>query len=33
MLWLGVTYNINSFKHKKAQSKTEEDRSLIKLGL
>ena len=33
MLWLGLTYNINSFKHKKAQSKTEEDRSLIKLGL
>ena len=33
MLWLGVTYNINSFKHKKSQSKTEEDRSLIKLGI
>ena len=33
MLWLGVTYNINSFKQKKAQSRTENDRSLIKLGL
>ena len=33
MLWLGVTYNINSFKQKKAQSKSEDDRSLIKLGL
>jgi len=28
-----VTYNINSFKQKKAQSKSEDDRSLIKLGL
>jgi outer membrane receptor protein involved in Fe transport len=33
MLWLGIAYNINSFKQKKAQSKTEDDRSLIKLGL
>ena len=33
MLWLGVTYNINSFKQKKAQTKSEDDRSLIKLGL
>ena len=33
MLWLGITYNINSFKQKKAQSKAENDRSLIRLGL
>ena len=33
MLWIGMTYNINSFKQKRAQSKTENDRSLIKLGL
>lgn len=33
MLWLGVTYNINSFKQKKAQARSEDDRSLIKLGL
>ncbi len=33
MLWIGVTYNINSFKQKKAQGKSEDDRSLIKLGL
>lgn len=33
MLWLGITYNINSFKQKKAQSKSDSDRSLIKLGL
>jgi outer membrane receptor protein involved in Fe transport len=33
MLWFGVTYNINSFKQKKAQTKSEDDRSLIKLGL
>lgn len=33
MLWLGITYNINSFKQKKAHSKTEDDRRLIKLGL
>ena len=33
MLWLGITYNINSFKQKKPQSKSENDRSLIRLGL
>ncbi len=33
MLWLGITYNINSFKQKKAQGKAEDDRSLIRLGL
>ena len=33
MLWLGITYNINSFKQKKSQSKSENDRSLIRLGL
>ena len=33
MLWLGITYNINSFKQKKSQGKSENDRSLIKLGL
>ena len=33
MLWLGITYNINSFKQKKTPSKSENDRSLIKLGL
>ena len=32
MLWLGVTYNFNSFKQK-SNKKSEEDRSLIKLGL
>ena len=32
MLWLGVSYNINSFKQKNNQ-KNEIDRSLIKLGL
>ena len=32
MLWLGITYNINSFKQKKSQ-KTNEERSLIRLGL
>lgn len=33
MLWIGVTYNLNSFKQKKAQSKAEDDRSLIRMGL
>ena len=33
MLWLGITYNINSFKQKKAQNKKEDDRSLIKFGI
>ena len=32
MLWLGISYNFNSFKQKSAQKK-ETDRSLIKLGL
>ena len=32
MVWLGVSYNFNSFKQKSNQ-KTETDRSLIKLGL
>jgi len=33
MLWLGITYNINSFKAKKAQKNGDADRSLIRLGL
>lgn len=33
MLWLGVSYNFNSFKQKKAEGKSESDRSLIRLGL
>ena len=33
MLWLGISYNFNSFKQKKAESKGDSDRSLIKLGL
>lgn len=32
MLWLGVSYNFNSFKQKAGQ-KTDSDRSLIRLGL
>ena len=32
MLWLGISYNFNSFKQKGSQ-KTENDRSLIKLGM
>lgn len=32
MLWIGLSYNINSFKQKGGQ-KTEVDRSLIKLGM
>ena len=32
MLWLGVSYNFNSFKQKSSQ-KNEADRSLIRLGL
>lgn len=33
MLWVGVTYNFNSFKQKKSEAKADSDRSLIKLGL
>lgn len=33
MLWLGITYNINSFNAKKAQKNGDADRSLIRLGL
>lgn len=33
MLWLGVTYNFNSFKQAKTEKKTETDRGLIRLGL
>ena len=33
MLWLGLSYNFNSFKQRKAESKADSDRSLIKLGL
>ena len=33
MLWLGISYNFNSFKQKKVEKKGEDDRSLIKLGL
>lgn len=33
MLWIGISYNFNSFKQKKQQSKSDNDRSLIKLGL
>lgn len=33
MLWLGVTYNFNSFKQAKSEKKTETDRGLIRLGL
>lgn len=33
MLWVGLSYNFNSFKQKKAESKADSDRSLIKLGL
>ena len=32
MLWLGVSYNFNSFKQK-SQQKKDADRSLIRLGL
>lgn len=33
MFWIGITYNINSFKQNKAKAKSAEDRSLIRLGL
>ena len=33
MLWLGVTYNFNSFKQAKTEKKTDTDRGLIRLGL
>lgn len=33
MFWIGVTYNLNSFKARKGENKQETDRSLIKLGL
>jgi hypothetical protein len=32
MLWLGLSYNFNSFKHK-GDKKSEMDRSLIRLGM
>lgn len=33
MLWLGISYNFNSFKQKKGEAKKDNDRTLIKLGL
>ena len=33
MLWLGISYNFNSYKQKKADKATETDRGLIKFGL
>ena len=33
MLWLGISYNFNSFKQKGGQKKADNDRSLIKLGI
>lgn len=33
MLWLGVSYNFNSFKQQKTQKKQEVDRSRLNLGL
>lgn len=33
MLWVGISYNFNSFKQKRSQKKQEDDRSLIKLSL
>lgn len=33
MLWLGLTYNFNSFKQQKTQKKQEADRSRLNLGL
>ena len=33
MLWVGLTYNFNSFKQKAVQKKREDDRSLIRLSL
>ena len=33
MVWLGVSYNFNSFKQKKGSQKSDENRSLIRLGL
>ena len=33
MLWLGVSYNFNSFRQKKTEAKKDNDRSLIRLGL
>lgn len=33
MLWLGISYNFNSFKQNKQDKKGETDRSLIRLGL
>ena len=33
MLWLGISYNFNSFKQSKQDKKGETDRSLIRLGL
>jgi len=33
MLWVGLSYNFNSFKQKKGEVKSETDRSVIRLGL
>ena len=33
MIWLGISYNFNSFKQQKSQKKQEEDRSRLNLGL
>ena len=33
MLWLGISYNFNSFKQKKTEKKADDDRSLIRLGI
>ena len=33
MIWLGISYNFNSFKQQKNQKKQEEDRSRLNLGL
>jgi outer membrane receptor protein involved in Fe transport len=33
MLWVGISYNFNSFKQKNGETKSEGDRTLIKLGL
>ena len=31
MLWVGISYNFNSFKQKSGETKSEGDRTLIKL--
>ncbi len=33
MLWIGISYNFNSYKHNKVDKAGESDRSLIKFGL